>query len=149
MRAVIQRVKRAKVTVDGEVVSEIGVGLLAFLGVADGDDEGDADYLADKVANLRIFPDDADRMNLSVRDVGGEVLAVSQFTLLADCRKGRRPSFVSACEPRRANDLYLYFCRKLHETGLTVAQGTFRAMMDIELVNAGPVTIILDSRKEF
>ena len=147
MRTVIQRVKRASVSVDGEAVGEIGTGLVVLLGVAEGDTEGDADTLAEKVANLRIFPDDAGKMNLSVRDVDGQILAVSQFTLLADCTKGRRPSFIAACEPTRANDLYLYFCRRLEEGGFTVARGQFQAMMDVELVNWGPVTILLDSRK--
>ncbi len=147
MRAVIQRVKRARVTVEGEVVSRIDAGLLVLLGVAEGDAEADADRLAEKVANLRIFADEAGKMNLSVRDVGGAVLAVSQFTLLADCRKGRRPSFIGACEPKRANDLYLYFCRRLAEGGLTVGRGRFQTTMDVELVNAGPVTIILESPK--
>ena len=149
MRAVVQRVKSASVTVDGEVVSRIDSGLLVLLGVAEGDTESDADVLAEKVANLRIFADDADKMNLSVRDVGGAVLAVSQFTLLADCRKGRRPSFVGACEPKQANDLYLYFCLRLEEGGLSVGRGVFQTTMDVELVNEGPVTIILDSRKLF
>ena len=149
MRAVIQRVSRASVTVEGRAVSEIGPGLLVLLGVAQGDAESDADYLADKVANLRIFPDDADKMNLSVLDLHAQVLVVSQFTLLADCRKGRRPGFTEACEPTRANDLYLYFCRKLSDAGVPVAQGTFQAMMDVSLVNSGPVTILLDSHKLF
>ena len=148
MKIVIQRVKRASVTVDGETVSSIGPGLLMLVGVAEGDDEADADRLADKVANLRIFSDDEGKMNLSVRDVDGEILAVSQFTLLADCRKGRRPSFVNACSPERANDLYLYFCRRLEEGGLAVGRGRFQTVMEVELVNDGPVTILLDSRRD-
>ena len=149
MRAVIQRVSRASVTVDGKTLSEIPAGLLVLLGVGQGDSESDADLLANKVAHLRIFPDPDDKMNLSVRDVGGAVLVVSQFTLLADCRKGRRPSFTDACQPARANDLYLYFCRRLEEAGLPVARGSFQAHMDVSLVNSGPVTILLDSRKSF
>lgn len=149
MRAVVQRVRRARVTVGCEVVAETGMGLVVLVGIAEGDSEADADFLADKVANLRIFPDQDGKMNRSVLEVAGQVLAVSQFTLLADCRKGRRPSFVGACAPERANDLYLYFCRKLSQTGLSVAQGRFQALMDVELVNWGPVTILLDSRKTF
>lgn len=149
MRAVVQRVRRARVTVDCEVVAETGMGLLVLVGIAEGDTEADADFLADKVANLRVFPDQDGKMNRSVLEVAGQVLAVSQFTLLADCRKGRRPSFVGACAPERANDLYLYFCRKLGQSGLPVAQGRFQALMDVELVNWGPVTILLDSRKTF
>ena len=149
MRAVIQRVSTAAVSIDGRTVSEIGPGLVVLLGVAQNDAESDADYLADKVANLRIFADDADKMNLSVLDVKGGVLVVSQFTLLGDARKGRRPGFTDACEPARANDLYLYFCRKLADAGVPVAQGTFQAVMDVWLVNPGPVTILLDSHKLF
>lgn len=149
MRAVVQRVGRAEVRVEERPVSKIGAGLLVLLGVGEDDNEKDADYLAEKVVNLRIFADEADKMNLSVKDVGGKVLVVSQFTLLGDCRKGRRPSFTEACEPGRANELYLYFCRKVEETGVEVARGTFQAMMDVELVNHGPVTMLLDSRKTF
>ena len=126
-----------------------GPGLLVLLGVGQDDTEADADYLADKIVNLRIFPDQADKMNLSVKDVSGKALVVSQFTLFGDCRKGRRPSFTDACEPERANDLYLYFCRKVEEGGVAVERGTFQAMMDVELVNWGPVTVLLDSRKTF
>jgi len=149
MRAVVQRVKRASVTVDGEVLSSIGEGLLVLLGVAEGDAEADADFLADKVANLRIFRDDEGKMNRSVLDVGGAVIAVSQFTLMGDARKGRRPSFVHACEPERANALYEYFCAKVRDLGLTCGTGKFQAMMDVELVNDGPVTILLDSKRLF
>ena len=149
MRAVVQRVKRASVTVDGEVISSIGEGLLVLLGVAAGDDEKDAEYLAEKVANLRIFRDDADKMNRSVLDAGGAVIAVSQFTLMGDARKGRRPSFIDACEPERANALYEHFCAKVREAGLACGTGKFQAMMDVELVNDGPVTILLDSKRLF
>jgi len=149
MRIVLQRVTRASVSVEGRAVSEIGPGLLVLLGVAQDDSESDADYLADKVANIRIFSDEADKMNLSVLDVRGQALVVSQFTLLADVRKGRRPGFTDTCEPARAKDLYLLFCRKLSDVGVSVAQGTFQAMMDVSLVNSGPVTILLDSRKQF
>lgn len=149
MRAVVQRVKRAGVSVDGELVSSIGEGLLVLLGVADDDAEADADLLADKVANLRIFRDDAGKMNRSVVDAGGAVMAVSQFTLMGDARKGRRPSFIHACESERANRLYEYFCDKVRERGLECGVGRFQAMMDVELVNDGPVTILLDSKKLF
>ena len=149
MRAVVQRVKRASVSVDGETVSSIGHGLLVLLGVATDDDEKDADSLAEKTANLRIFRDDEGKMNRSVLDVGGEILAVSQFTLMGDVRKGRRPSWIDACEPERANRLYEYFCDKLRSHGLTCGTGRFQAMMDVELVNDGPVTILLDSKKVF
>jgi len=149
MRAVVQRVRRASVSVDGQVVSSIGAGLLVLVGVASDDNESDADFLADKVANLRIFRDDEGKMNRSVKETGGQVLAVSQFTLLGDVRKGRRPSFISACEPERANALYEYFCRKVREQGLECGTGKFQAMMDVELVNDGPVTILLDSKRLF
>ena len=149
MRAVVQRVKRASVSVDGEVISSIGGGLLVLLGVAKEDAEADADLLADKVANLRVFRDDEGKMNRSVKDAGGEVLAVSQFTLMGDARKGRRPSFIDACEPERANTLYRHFCTKVREQGLPCGAGKFQAMMDVELVNDGPVTILLDSKRLF
>ena len=149
MRAVVQRVTRASVTVDGEVLSSIGEGWLVLLGVAEGDDESDADMLADKVVNLRIFRDDEGKMNRSVIDTGGDVIAVSQFTLMGDARKGRRPSFIHACEPERANALYEYFCAKVTEIGIRCGKGKFQAMMDVELVNDGPVTILLDSKKVF
>ena len=149
MRAVVQRVKRASVSVDGEVVSSIGRGLLVLLGVAKDDDEKDADMLADKVANLRIFRDDEGKMNRSAKDVGGEVITVSQFTLMGDARRGRRPSYIDACEPERANRLYEYFCDRVREQGLACGTGRFQAMMDVELVNDGPVTILLDSKRLF
>jgi len=149
MRAVVQRVSRAVVTVDGAAVGEIGVGLMILLGVAEGDTDADAAALADKVIGLRILPDNDGKMNLSVADAGGEVLVVSQFTLLGDARKGRRPSFASASDPETGNRLYEHYCRRLADAGLAVATGVFAAMMDVNLVNWGPVTILLDSRKLF
>ena len=149
MRAVVQRVKRASVSVEGQVLASIGTGLLVLLGVAKDDAEADADFLAEKVANLRIFRDAEGKMNLSVKDVGGAVITVSQFTLLGDARKGRRPSYIDACEPERANRLYEYFCAKVREQGLECGSGKFQAMMDVELVNDGPVTMLLDSKRLF
>lgn len=131
--------------VEGAVVGEIGRGWLVLLGVAKGDTEADADRLAEKVAVLRAFEDESGKMNLDVSQVGGAVLVVSQFTLLGDCRKGRRPSFDGAAEPGEAERLYLYFCRRLAEGGLTVATGKFRAMMAVSLLNDGPVTLLLES----
>lgn len=147
MRAVVQRVLRAKVTVDGRVVSEIGRGLLVLLGVAATDEKPDADYLSEKILNLRIFEDADDKMNLSLFDVTGELLVVSQFTLYGDTRRGRRPSFVRAAAPDKANELYEYFVARSRESIAEVATGQFQAMMNVELVNDGPVTIILDSEK--
>ncbi len=145
MRIVLQRVKNASVTVGGERISEIGPGLLLLVGVASGDGEPAADWLAEKVAGLRVFADDSGRMNLGVRETGGEVLAVSQFTLLADTRKGRRPSFVEAVPPEEAEPLFDYFCERLRVAGVeTVRTGRFGAMMDVALTNDGPVTIILE-----
>jgi D-tyrosyl-tRNA(Tyr) deacylase len=144
VRIVLQRVKNASVTVEGERISEIGPGLLLLVGVAQGDGEAEADWLAEKVAGLRIMGDADAKMNLSVRDVGGEILAVSQFTLLADTRKGKRPSFVVAAPPEEAEPLFDHFCEKLREAGIgSVKTGSFGAMMDVELVNDGPVTVIL------
>jgi D-aminoacyl-tRNA deacylase len=145
MRAVVQRVERAKVVVEEKLLSEIGKGILVFLGVEQGDQEGNADYLSEKIINLRIFEDKQGKMNLSLLDIQGEILVVSQFTLLGDCRKGRRPSFEKAEKPDRANILYEYFIRRIEETMGPVAQGKFQAMMSVELVNDGPVTLILDS----
>ncbi len=145
MRAVVQRVSQARVTVAGKAVAEIGPGLLVLLGVAQGDGEAGARYLADKIACLRIFEDDAGKMNRSVAEAGGSVLVVSQFTLLADCRKGRRPSFVQAAGPEVAVPLYEKFIQYLKLGGLSVETGVFGAMMDVSLVNQGPVTILLDS----
>jgi D-tyrosyl-tRNA(Tyr) deacylase len=149
MRAVIQRVKRAGVKVDGETVGETGKGLLVLLGVGKEDSEDDARYIAEKIAHLRIFEDDREKMNLSVLDVGGSVLVVSQFTLFADCRKGRRPSFVKAGDPEEAQRLYRRVVELLDESGVPTAEGVFQAMMEVELVNHGPVTILLDSKKNF
>lgn len=146
MKAVLQRVKNASVTIDGARISEIGQGLLVLLGVADGDTERDADVLASKIANLRIFSDADDKMNLSLLTVGGEMLVVSQFTLCANCVKGRRPDFFSAAKPDEANRLYLYFCKRIKNEGVaTVKTGEFGADMQVELLNDGPVTILLDS----
>lgn len=145
MRIVLQRVKEASVTVEGERVSGIGGGLLLLVGVAEGDGEDAADWLAEKVAGLRIFNDAEGKMNLGVRDVGGGVLAVSQFTLLADTRKGKRPSFVRAAPPESAEPLFDYFCQKLRAVGIApVETGRFGAMMEVALVNDGPVTIVLE-----
>ena len=145
MRAVLQRVRRAKVTVGAEVVGEIGPGWLVLLGVGPADAAADAAWLADKVANLRAFADDAGKMNRSVLDVGGAVLAVSQFTLYGDCRKGRRPSFTGAAAPDAAVPLYEAFLDAVRALGVPVAAGRFGADMRVELVNDGPVTLILDS----
>ncbi len=146
MRAVLQRVTEAMVKVDGAVIGSIGVGTLIFVGVEQGDTERDALYLADKCAGLRIFEDGHGRMNLSLAEVGGGVLLVSQFTLCADCRKGRRPSFVRAARPEKAEALYELVGREIRKKGIDVQTGRFGAMMDIHLVNHGPVTILLDSR---
>jgi len=149
MRAVIQRVARAKVTVGDEVAGEIGPGLLVLLGVATGDNEAAADYLAEKITGLRIFEDDAGKMNLSVADVTGAMLVVSQFTLYGDVRKGKRPSFDQAARPEEANRLYEYFVARVRGAGIRCETGRFQAMMEVELVNDGPVTILLDSEKQF
>lgn len=149
MRAVLQRVSSARVVVAAEVVGEIGAGLMVLLGVEKEDSEQDARYLAEKMAGLRIFEDDAGKMNLSVQETGGGVLVVSQFTLLGDCRQGRRPGFSAAAAPEEADRLYLFFSELLRQRGLIVATGIFRADMDVHLVNHGPVTFILDSRKRF
>lgn len=149
MRAVVQRVSRAKVTVNGEVTGEIESGLLVLLGIAQQDTEADADYLADKIAGLRIFEDEGGKMNLSVADTGGSVLAVSQFTLYGDVRRGKRPSFDEAARPERARELYEYFVARIRSAGLRCETGRFQEMMKVELVNEGPVTILLDSQKLF
>lgn len=149
MRAVVQRVSRARVTVDGEVAGRIERGLLVLLGVAVDDSQDDVIDMARKVAGLRVFEDGDGRMNLSLADAGGAVLVVSQFTLLGDCRKGRRPSFVRAARPARAEELYRSFVAELAGRGIAVATGRFQEQMDVELVNDGPVTLLLDSRKEF
>jgi D-aminoacyl-tRNA deacylase len=145
LRIVLQRVKEASVTVGGEKISGIGPGLLLLVGVAHGDGEPEAAWLAEKVAGLRIMSDEEGKMNRSVRDIGGEILAVSQFTLLADTRKGKRPSFVGAAPPEEATRLFDHFCERLHAAGVNqVETGRFGAMMDVSLVNDGPVTIVLE-----
>lgn len=149
MRAVVQRVKEASVTVEDEVVGAISHGLLVLLGVGREDDGQDARYLAEKIGKLRIFPDQAGKMNLAVGEVGGDVLAVSQFTLYGDCRKGRRPSFSSAAAPDVAEELYLEFVAELRNQGLKVETGVFQADMDVQLVNDGPVTLIVSSEGDF
>jgi len=149
MRAVLQRVSSARVVVAEEVVGEIAAGLLVLLGVEKADSEADARYLAEKLAGLRIFEDEGGKMNLSVQETGGSLLVVSQFTLLGDCRQGRRPGFSAAAPPEEADRFYLLVCDLLRQRGLTVATGIFRADMDVHLVNHGPVTFILDSRKRF
>ena len=149
MRAVLQRVSRASVTVKGEVVARIERGWLVFLGVARDDLDEDARKLAEKVVNLRAFDDDEGKMNRSVAEVGGSLLVVSQFTLLADCRTGRRPSFIDAADPGEAERLYLRFVENVRNLGLLVETGIFRAMMEVELMNDGPVTFLLDSKKTF
>ena len=149
MRAVIQRVTRASVKVDGQVVGEIGNGLLVLIGVEQGDAESDAEQLVNKTIGLRIFDDDDGKMNLSLRDVGGALLVVSQFTLLGDARKGRRPSFVRAAEPAEGDRLYQYFVQQAREHVAKVETGQFQADMKVELVNDGPVTILLDTKKAF
>lgn len=145
MRALIQRVSEARVTVDDAIVGRIGEGLLVLLGVGKEDRELEADILVEKIVNLRIFDDDAGKMNLSTLDVHGEVLVVSQFTLFADSRRGRRPSYIGAAAPDEANRLYEYFMDRLKSSGISVQAGRFQAMMDVELVNSGPVTIWLDT----
>lgn len=149
MRAVVQRTGRASVTVDGVVRGEIGLGLVVLLGVGKGDTDDDAAYLANKTVGLRIFEDDADKMSLSLRDIGGEVLVVSQFTLYGDVRRGLRPSFDAAAPPAEAERLYELYCDLLRQKGLTVQTGVFQAMMEVQLANDGPVTILLDSQKTF
>lgn len=149
MRAVVQRVKESRVDIDGTVVGRIGPGLLVLLGVGEADTKADAAYLARKIAEMRIFADAGGAMNLSVQDVQGEVLVVSQFTLWADCRKGRRPSFVRAARPEKAREMYARFVEEMKGTGLTVATGRFQEMMEVHLVNDGPVTILIDSEKTF
>ncbi len=146
MRAVIQRVKSSSVTVGDETVGKINSGLLVLLGVAKPDRYADADFLAEKIVNLRIFEDEQGKMNRSLIDIGGEMLVVSQFTLLGDCRKGRRPSFIDAAGPDKANELYEYFVARVRKTGVHVATGRFRTMMEVALINDGPVTLILESK---
>ncbi len=149
MRAVVQRVSKACVRVDSEIVGEIRGGLLVFLGVGREDTEKDVDFLADKTTNLRIFPDEAQKMNLSLLDADGAMLVVSQFTLHGDCRKGRRPAFIAAAPPEQAEPLYERFVARVENLGVRVATGRFGAMMEVELVNDGPVTLLLDSKGAF
>jgi D-aminoacyl-tRNA deacylase len=149
MRAVIQRVIRARVSVGEEIVGKIGPGLLVLLGIAKTDTPADAEYLAAKITGLRIFEDENGKMNLSLAETHGSVLAVSQFTLYGDVRKGKRPSFDEAAPPELARELYEYFVAKIRETGITCETGRFQSMMQVELVNDGPVTILLDSAREF
>jgi D-tyrosyl-tRNA(Tyr) deacylase len=146
MRTVVQRVKKSSVKTSRGIVAEIGKGLLVLLGVARGDTADDGDYLAAKIVNLRIFEDQNGKMNRSLREVGGEMLVVSQFTLLGDCRKGRRPSFVQAAQPDEATALYVHFVNKVREQGISVKTGQFRAMMEVALINDGPVTLIVESK---
>jgi D-aminoacyl-tRNA deacylase len=145
MRAVIQRVKKSFVSVENQIVSQIGTGLLVLLGVAEDDRMKDADYLAAKIVKLRIFEDDEGKMNRSLLEIHGEMMVVSQFTLLADCRKGRRPSFINAASPEKAESMYQYFLSQVRHMGVSVKSGMFRAMMEVSLINDGPVTIILES----
>lgn len=145
MRVVVQRVRSASVTIDGQMAGQIGVGLLVLVGIREGDGDRQIEFLADKLVNLRIFPDDDDKMNRSLVDIAGELLVVSQFTLYGDCRKGRRPSFIDAAPPAIAIPLYESFVNRLRATGLPVATGQFGANMAVELLNDGPVTLIIDA----
>jgi D-tyrosyl-tRNA(Tyr) deacylase len=149
MRAVVQRVSRAQVMVNGEITGQIGLGLLVLLGVGRDDTEADATYLAEKIAGLRVFEDDHGKMNRSVQDAGGSVLAVSQFTLYGDVRRGKRPSFDAAAPPEKARQLYEFFVDQIRAAGLRCETGRFQEMMKVELVNEGPITILLDSAKAF
>jgi D-tyrosyl-tRNA(Tyr) deacylase len=149
MRAVVQRVSRARVTVNGEITGEIGLGLLVLIGVGAGDTRAAADYLAEKTIGLRIFEDAGGKMNLSVAEVGGALLVVSQFTIYGDARRGKRPSFDAAAPPDEARELYEYFVEKVRGAGLRCETGRFQETMQVELVNEGPVTILLDSAKVF
>jgi D-aminoacyl-tRNA deacylase len=146
VRAVIQRVQQNSVTVNEAVIANIGQGLLVLLGVAQTDQEADADFMADKIVHLRIFEDELGKMNRSLQDIGGDILVVSQFTLLGDCRKGRRPSFIQAAGPQKANALYERFVQQVRRKGVNTATGQFRTMMAVSLVNDGPVTLIVESR---
>jgi D-aminoacyl-tRNA deacylase len=145
MRAVVQRVKESSVSVADEIVGKIGKGLMVLLGVAREDTPEDADYLADKIVNLRIFEDENGKLNRSLLETRGEMLIVSQFTLLGDCRKGRRPSFINAANPQKGEELYEYFVNAVVQKGIRVQTGRFRAMMDVALINDGPVTLIVES----
>ncbi len=149
MRVVLQRVKKCRVTVSEKISGEIGEGILTFLGVGPEDSDEDVRYLAEKTVHLRIFPDDAGKMNRSLLDTGGKMLIVSQFTLFGDCRKGRRPSFTGAAPPEKAKMLYHAFVEEIEKLGVTTSTGTFGAIMDVDLVNDGPVTLLLDSKGAF
>ena len=149
MRAVVQRVKEARVEIKGSVVGEISKGLLIFLGVGENDTEKECEYMVNKIINLRIFPDEDDLMNLSLLDITGAALVVSQFTLWGDCRKGRRPSFIQAARPKEANKLYEHFILLMKEKNVAVETGKFQEEMDVHLVNDGPVTILIDSSRKF
>ncbi|RCW52912.1 MULTISPECIES: D-aminoacyl-tRNA deacylase [Halanaerobium] len=149
MRAVVQRVKSAKVEVDSEITGEISSGLLVFLGIGKEDEHQDADYLLEKIINLRIFEDEDQKLNLSAVDLNKDIMLVSQFTLFGDCRQGRRPSFFEAAAPAEAEKLYDYFVKKAKESSLKIETGEFQAMMDVSLINDGPVTILVDSKKKF
>ena len=147
MKAVVQRVKSARVDVDNKMVSTIGNGLMVLLGVQDGDTKKDADFLVEKIINLRIFEDDSGRMNISLKDVKGELMVISQFTLLGDCKKGRRPSYIHAAPPETADTLYTYFMDRASDLGIVTKSGVFQAMMDVSLINQGPVTLVLDTKE--
>ena len=149
MRAVVQRAAKAKVTVEGMITGEIGRGLVILLGIGLDDNDRDIEYLADKIVNLRIFEDENDKMNISLMDIGGQLLVVSQFTLFGDCRKGKRPSYDKAARPEAAEVLYERFVERCRSMRVKTETGKFQAMMQVELQNDGPVTLILDSRKEF
>ena len=149
MRAVVQRVSQSHVVVDGETVGKIGEGLMVLLGVEDGDNESDAKYLVSKVIGLRIFNDEQGKMNRSLQDIGGQLLVISQFTLLGDARKGRRPSFIHAASPDEGDRLYQHFVELAQQEGISVSTGQFQADMKVHLINDGPVTILLDSKKQF
>lgn len=149
MRIVVQRVSQAAVETEGEIIGRIGRGLLILVGIGPEDSEADIEYMADKILNLRVFSNEQGKMNLSVRDINGSMLAVSQFTLYGDCRKGRRPGYSRAAEPTKALDFYQKFVRQLSESGLKVEQGKFQADMQVSLINDGPVTLLLDSEKLF
>ncbi len=147
MKAVVQRVSKASVTIDNEQISSIASGIVVLLGVQTDDTKKDADFLVEKIINLRIFEDENGKMNISLKDVGGELLVVSQFTLLGDCRKGRRPSYIKAAPPETANALYEYFTDRATDLGVVTKTGKFQAMMDVSLINQGPVTILLDTKE--
>ncbi|MDK2867167.1 MAG: D-aminoacyl-tRNA deacylase [Clostridiales bacterium] len=149
MRAVVQRVKKSSVVVDAEVVGAIGKGINVLLGVEEGDTEKDVDYMVEKICNLRIFEDEAEKLNRSLLDIQGEMLCISQFTLLGDCRRGRRPSFTKAARPEAANDLYEQFVEKTRTMGIKVETGVFQTYMHVDIQNDGPITILVDSHKQF